>query len=65
MRREILDYYPGDNTTGCCPGHDNYPNQTYRSRRSKRARARDKKKEHQHARTAANRAMMRELLEMN
>ena len=50
MRRQILDIMPGHNTTGCCPGHDTYPADTYNSNRSKRARARDIKKEHRHAR---------------
>lgn len=32
-----------DLTPTCCPGHDLFPNDTYNSRRSKKARARDKK----------------------
>ena len=27
----------------CCPGHDLFPSETYNSRRSKKARSRDKK----------------------
>jgi len=47
MKREITDvYYPGY----CCPGHDDYPGDTYRNRRSKKARAKGIKKEHRHAR---------------
>lgn len=45
MKREILT--KERNVTGCCPGHDKWPAETYRSRRSKKARSRDKKKEHQ------------------
>lgn len=62
MKREILDAIPHNwNITGCCPGHDVYPDDTYSSRRSKKARARDKKKEHQHARSIAKREMIKEL----
>lgn len=32
------------------PGHDDYPSDTYRNRRSKKARAKGIKKEHRHAR---------------
>lgn len=47
MKREIVEITrPG----WCCPGHDKYPGDTYRSNRSKRARARDIKKEHRHVR---------------
>jgi hypothetical protein len=49
MKREILS--AKRNVCGCCPGHDDYPNETYRNRRSKKARARDKKLEHQHIRS--------------
>lgn len=45
----------------CCPGHDKWPNETYNNNRSKRARSRDKKLEHQTARTVANRDMLKEL----
>ena len=47
MRREIEDVWrPGH----CGPGHDKYPEDTYRSNRSKRARSEGIKKEHRHAR---------------
>lgn len=36
---------------GCCPGHDKYPRDTYNSRRSKKARSRDKQVSHQVARS--------------
>lgn len=52
MRREILSIEKY--VSNCCPGHDTYPNETYKNRRSKRARARDKKKERRHARHVIN-----------
>lgn len=62
MKREILHHSPFNwNISGCCPGHDVYPSETYKSRRSKKARARDKKLEHQHARSIAKRNMKGEL----
>ena len=42
--RDLLKIRRGD--CGCCPGHDKFPNETYNSRRSKKARSRDIKKEH-------------------
>ncbi|MCP1540119.1 hypothetical protein [Methylorubrum extorquens] len=36
--------------SGCCPGHDTFPSETYNNRRSKRAQARDTKVQHQRAR---------------
>lgn len=47
MRRlvdKIKRYY------NCCPGHDDFPTETYNSRRSKKARARDRGKENRYAR---------------
>jgi hypothetical protein len=58
MKREIITRKRG--VCGCCPGHDQYPAETYGSRRSVKARARDKKKEHQHARTIAKREVSSE-----
>ncbi|EBX1873577.1 hypothetical protein DRD23_08690 [Salmonella enterica subsp. enterica serovar Enteritidis] len=47
MKREINDVIdPGS----CCPGHDTFPADTYRSNRSKKARAEGIKKEHRHVR---------------
>lgn len=64
MKREILNVIPHNwNITGCCPGHDVYPNETYGSRRSKRARARDIKIEHQHARSILKRNLRKEVAE--
>lgn len=48
MKREITYYIP--HTHGCCPGHDLFPTETYKNRRSKKARARGKKLEHKMAR---------------
>lgn len=31
---------------GCCPGHDKFPSETYRNRRSKKAHTRDTKIAH-------------------
>lgn len=60
MKREIIlaGIHPG----WCCPGHDLYPNETYSSRRSKKARARDKKMEHQHARSIFNREVKKQIM---
>ena len=48
----------------CCPGHDKWPDETYANNRSKHARSRDKKIEHQLARTLAKREMRKELLSL-
>jgi hypothetical protein len=58
MKREILT--KRRDVSGCCPGHDQYPAETYRNNRSVRARARDKKLEHQHARTLGKRELRTE-----
>ena len=55
MKREILKLKP--KVTTCCPGHDKYPDDVYRNHRSKKARSRDKKKEHQHARSIQKRKL--------
>lgn len=60
MQREILKFKRKRHINGCCPVHDDFPDETYKSRRSKKARARDKRAEHQYARTLHN----RELYEM-
>ncbi|MGX9944918.1 hypothetical protein ACTG4Q_20870 [Bradyrhizobium denitrificans] len=46
MQRHRRPYGRGRRDYGCCPGHDLYPSETYNSRRSKRARARDNAKMH-------------------
>mgnify|MGYP000029351484 CR=1 FL=1 len=60
MKREIMMHKP--KVCGCCPGHDLYPAETYKSRLSKKARSRDKKKEHQHVRTIVKEKIRRELI---
>jgi hypothetical protein len=50
MRREILQHKRMKIISGCCPGHDDWPRETYRGKRSKHARSRDIKKEHRYAR---------------
>jgi hypothetical protein len=45
MKRTILTYKRG--VSDCYPGHGNFPCETYRNRRSKKARSRDRKKENQ------------------
>ena len=62
MKRQMAEL-PGKQlrNSRCCPGHDVYPNETYSSNRSKRARARDIKIEHQHARSILKRLINEEL----
>lgn len=50
MRREIETIKGPRRMDYCCPGHDEWPNDTYRNRRYKKARSRDKKLEHRYAR---------------
>lgn len=59
MRRDILTLRRGD--CGCCPGHDKFPSETYGSRRSKKARARDKQIEHQTVRSIRKRDLAAEM----
>ena len=60
MKREILSRKPA--VCGCCPGHDVYPTETYNGRPSIKARARDKKLEHQHVRALVKREIRKEAL---
>jgi hypothetical protein len=46
---------------GCCPGHDKFPNETYGSRRSKKARAVAKRIAHKRARARAVKALHSEV----
>lgn len=41
MKRDILKIKFKKNINGCCPAHDDWPNETYSSRRSKKARSRE------------------------
>lgn len=54
MKRDLYWAKPKD-IGWCCPGHDTFPDSTYNSRRSKKARSRDKKLEHRMARHLLNR----------
>ena len=51
MKRDILLVKRGKHVSGCCPGHDTFPDDTYKNHRSIHARSRDKKLEHQVARS--------------
>ncbi len=59
MNRDILNLRRGD--SGCCPGHDTFPSETYSNRRSKKARARDKQLEHQTVRSIRKRQLAAEV----
>lgn len=50
MKRELVDLWDGKDPGNCCPGHDNFPCETYKNARSLRARSRDKKIEHRYVR---------------
>jgi len=50
MKRELFDVKRGKMVNWCCPGHDDWPDETYRNRRSKKARSLDKKREHRYVR---------------
>lgn len=54
MKREILTIKRKKMINGCCPGHDDWPSEAYKSNRSKKARSRDKKKEHRFVRRVLN-----------
>lgn len=58
--RDLIKLRRGD--CGCCPGHDTFPNDTYNSNRSKRARARDIKREHQVVRQIQKRQLRADML---
>jgi hypothetical protein len=60
MKREI-EMLKGAVVSDCCPGHDTYPVETYRNRRSKKARSRDKQIEHQHARSIQKQNLQKEI----
>ena len=57
MKRELKTLI---HISECCPGHDKYPCETYRNNRSKKARARDIKKEHKLVRTLVKRNLKKE-----
>lgn len=53
MKREIKQLKVIEHP--CCPGHDTWPTECYGNNRSKKARSRDKKKEHKFVRTLSKR----------
>ena len=61
MKRQLFEV-EGYSLYGCscCPGHDKFPGVAYKSRRSKAARARGKKVEHQHVRSVLKRSLCKE-----
>jgi hypothetical protein len=63
MKREIEQLKGPRRLDQCCPGHDDWPNDVYRNRRSVRARPRDIKREHRYVRRVIRAAMLRELFQ--
>lgn len=61
MKRELKQVKPRQDE--CCPGHDTWPSDTYKNRRSKKARSKGKKKEHKYVRSIINRLLRREIKE--
>lgn len=58
MKREILDVrHPGN----CCPGHDDFPCDTYKNRRSKAKRSEGIKREHRHVRRVKKLSLEKEI----
>lgn len=47
----------------CCPGHDDFPDDTYKNRRSKKARARGIKYEHRYFRRVSKYTLKLEVAE--
>ena len=62
MKREITLLKRG--VSGCCPGHDDYTNDTYKTHTSRRARSKHKTVEHKHARTIIKRQIQNEINEI-
>jgi len=63
MKREYKDIHLLKQLNWCCPGHDTYPCDTYRNNKSKRARSRDKKKEHRYVRRYKRQNMIKNINE--
>ena len=59
MKREIHKYVKY--ASGCCPGHDKYPDDSYKNNRSKRARAKGKTSEHKRVRVGVRQGIEKEL----
>lgn len=62
MKREIKLLKRG--VSGCCPGHDDYPNDTYKTHASRKARSKHKTVEHKHVRTIIKRQISKEIEEI-
>lgn len=60
MKREIITL-KGRKVSGCCPGHDKYPNDVYKTRLSRKRRRELIKVEHQHVRQMVKRNITKEL----
>lgn len=54
MKRELTEITHLKHVSGCCPGHDDFPCETYKNRRSKKRRAKDKAREHRYVRRKLN-----------
>lgn len=65
MRRELMEQTFGKFVSGCCPGHDVFPNDTYSSNRSKRARSRDISVEHRFVRRTQKQALKAEIMKLD
>jgi len=63
MKRLILTF--NRRVSGCCPGHDNYPNEKYKNNLSTKARSRHIKKEHKYVRTLQERELFVIINEMH
>lgn len=50
MKREIKNVKSAKSLDQCCPGHDDFPCDTYRNRRSKKARSKGIAREHRYVR---------------
>lgn len=50
MKREILDVKLRRHINDCCPGHDDWPHNSYKSRVSEHALSKSKSKERRYAR---------------
>jgi hypothetical protein len=60
MKRDILILKRIKDISYCCPGHDDWPVEKYASALSRRARSRDKAKEHRYVRRILNARVRKE-----
>lgn len=59
MKRDILNM--DRKVSGCCPGHDRFPDSTYKSRRSKKARSQGMKIERRYVRRVHKQQLEKEI----